>query len=80
MLYDAAGWLGAFLLLLAYGLVSGGKVSPSSRIYHLINLAGASGIFLNTLAKGAIPAMVLNIVWALVALYSLFKISQPKPN
>lgn len=78
MIYDLVGWLGAFLILLAYFLVSTKRVSPTSKIYHLINLGGAIGIIINTFIQQAIPVMSLNVFWAGIALFGLTKVLKGK--
>ena len=73
MIYDIAGWTGAFLILLAYLLVPNKKIAPTSKIYHVINLLGALGIIINTFVQEAIPVMTLNVFWAAIAIFGLAK-------
>jgi hypothetical protein len=56
LLIDAAGWAGAGALLLAYGLVSTGRLNGRSFGFQLLNLFGAVGL----LANGAWPSAALN--------------------
>lgn len=71
MLIDISGWIGMVLILVAYYLVSGKKVTEEAKSYQLLNLFGAIGIVVNTYFYRAWPAMTLNIVWALIALKTL---------
>ena len=73
MIIDLLGWLGAFLILLAYYLVSSKKVTGDSMSYQMINLLGAIALMINTYAKGAIPSAVLNIIWSAIAIRSLLR-------
>lgn len=73
MLYDAVGWGGAIFILLAYFLVSAGKLSPSSKTFQALNLFGAAGVVANSVIHRASPAAGLNAVWVLIALYGLIK-------
>ena len=61
-LVDAVGWAGAGCLLLAYALLSGGRLTVDVP-YHLLNLAGAAGLAVNGAAHGAWPSAALNVVW-----------------
>jgi len=60
---ELVGWTGALGLLFAYALLSEGKVAASSRIYVVLNLAGAGGLALNGAAHAAWPSVALNLVW-----------------
>lgn len=74
MIYEIIGWAGSGAILLAYALVSTGKVSSNSKNYQLLNLFGAIGIVINSGIHGAYPSVGLNIVWLLIAVYGLVKI------
>jgi hypothetical protein len=70
LLVDAAGWAGAGCLLLAYALLSAGRI-PAGLRYQLLNLAGSVGLALNGVAHRAWPSAALNIVWLAVGLAAL---------
>lgn len=65
---------GAVLVLLAYFLVSSGRVSSSSIAFQLINLAGAGLLTTYALALRGWSLVFLNGVWAIVALTALIRI------
>lgn len=71
---ETAGWAGAGLVLLAYVLVSTGRLEGRSVAFQLLNLVGSLGFVVNTAWHGAIPSMALNIVWSAIALYALARI------
>lgn len=73
MIYEIIGWIGTSAILLAYLLVSTGKLKSDSKKYQLLNLFGAIGIIINSGIHGAIPSVGLNIVWLLIAFYGLVK-------
>ncbi|MDO8503450.1 MAG: hypothetical protein Q7S60_02045 [bacterium] len=73
MLHNLFGWGGAILILLAYFLVSTKKILPTSFVYHILNLLGALGVIINTFAQEAFSAMILNVFWAFIAIYGLFR-------
>jgi hypothetical protein len=75
---EVAGWTGAALILLAYVLLSTRKLTGESAAFHWINLAGAIGFIVNGWSHGAIPNAAMNVVWALVAIYSLIRLSRPR--
>ncbi len=68
---DIVGWLGAGGVLLAYALVSTGRVASASYAYQLLNLVGAAALAWNTLYYMAYPSTALNVVWALIAVYAI---------
>lgn len=71
---EAAGWIGAICVFAAYVLLSTGRLTSQSASFHILNMVGAAGFVINTWAHGAIPSMALNIVWAGVGAYALFRI------
>ena len=73
-LIEAVGWAGAGLILLAYLLLSTGRVDGQSRLYQGMNVAGAAGFIVNGWAHHAIPSAVLNVVWMGIGLATLWKI------
>lgn len=73
MIYEVAGWLGTGAILLAYFLLSTGKLASSSKSYQLLNLFGALGILINAAVHSALPSVGLNFVWILIAFYGLIK-------
>lgn len=70
---EIAGWLGAVCVFSAYILLSTGKLSSKSPVFHWLNMAGAAGFIVNTAAHGAIPSMVLNIIWLGVGAWALWR-------
>lgn len=75
---EIAGWGGAGLILLGYLLISTGKLTGQSPVYHWINLLGALGFMVNGWWHGAIPSAVLNIIWAAIAVYALTRMSKAR--
>ena len=75
---EAVGWGGAALILLAYLLLSAGRVDGQSRLYQGMNVVGAAGFIVNGWAHQAIPSAVLNVIWMAIGLAALWKISQQR--
>lgn len=71
---EAAGWIGAVLVLAGYALVSRGRLSGQSPMFQWLNIIGASGFIINTAAHGAIPSVVLNVIWVGMGFFSLWTI------
>jgi len=69
---DIIGWIGATLLLTAYGAVSMGRWQGRSVLFQLFNAFGSAGLIVNSMYYGAYPSVALNIVWILIALWALF--------
>ncbi|MBB6122376.1 CBU_0592 family membrane protein [Sphingobium subterraneum] len=71
---EAIGWMGAVLVLGAYALLSTGRVQGDSRLYQWMNLIGSAGFIANTAWHGAIPSVVLNIIWCGIGIATLWRI------
>jgi hypothetical protein len=67
------GWIGAFLVVLAYFLVSYKKVQGDSGVYQLMNLVGAIGVGINAFYQEAWPSFAIQIVWGIIAIVALAK-------
>lgn len=70
---EAAGWVGAVLVLAGFALASSGRLDGRSPAFQWLNLIGAIGFVINTAWHGAIPSMVLNIVWCGIAGFTLLR-------
>ena len=71
---EVAGWTGASLILLAYLLITAGKLNGQSAVYQWMNVAGAAGFIVNGWWHGAIPSAVLNVIWMLIGTVALLRI------
>lgn len=73
MLLEAVGIIAMLLILGAYAATSGGYLSPRTPLYQVMNLVG-SLMFVGYLSvKHAWPSVVLNAVWAAIALFVLIR-------
>lgn len=70
---EAAGWVGAVLVLIGYAMASSGKLDGRSSTFQWLNLVGAAGFVVNTAWHGAWPSMVLNIIWCGIAGFTLWR-------
>lgn len=68
------GWAAAALILLAYALLSAGRLTAKSPAYQWMNVAGAIGFIINSGWNGAIPSAALNLVWMMIGGFALWRI------
>lgn len=67
LLEELAGWTGAALLLVAYGMVSFKKLRPDSLCTQSLNAAGSGLLIVNTAYHRAFPSAFVNVIWILIA-------------
>ena len=63
--------LGSLLILTAFAAAQRGRVSTESRVYLVLNLAGASVLAVLAAHERQLGFLLLEFCWALVAGYSL---------
>ena len=73
---EIVGWAGAALILLAYLLLSAGRLPARSMAYQGMNLAGAIAFVVNSGWNGAVPSAALNVVWAAIALFAMVRMAR----
>jgi hypothetical protein len=73
---EVAGWTGATLILLAYLLLSAGKLTGQSRLYQWMNVVGAAGFVINGWWHGAKPSAALNVLWFLIGAVALMRLAR----
>jgi hypothetical protein len=73
---EIIGWAGAALILLAYLLLSAGRLPARSISYQGANLLGAIAFAINSGWHGAVPSAALNVVWAAIALFALVRMAR----
>jgi hypothetical protein len=71
---EVAGWAGALLILLAYLLLSMGKLTGQSLTYQGMNIVGAVGFVINGWWHGALPSAALNVLWLLIGAIASWRI------
>ena len=69
---EVIGWVAAGLMLSAYLLLTAGRISGYSRIYHWLNVLSGAGFIINSGWNGAYPSAFINVVWMMIGLYGLF--------
>jgi len=71
---EVAGWAGALLILLAYLLLSMGRVTGQSLLYQGMNIVGAAGFVINGWWHRALPSAALNVLWLLIGAIASWRI------
>jgi len=68
---DVLGWIGVAAVLIAYVLVSLKKWPGDSLRYQSLNVLGAGLLIVNSAFYGAMPSVVVNVVWVGIAVVSV---------
>jgi hypothetical protein len=71
---EIVGWAGAALILLAYLLLSAGRLTGQSLSYQAMNVVGAAGFVVNGWWHGALPSAALNVLWLLIGAVASWRI------
>jgi hypothetical protein len=67
------GWIGSVLIIGAYAANIKGYIKSDDKVYIWTNLVGGIFFVINTFYLKAYPSMVVNVVWVVIALSSVFK-------
>lgn len=70
---DIINTFGVSLILLAFLLLTLKKVASRSLAYNLLNLIGAGLACYGAILINAVPFVVLEAIWCVVAIYGLVK-------
>ncbi len=73
MFFDLMGWIGMVLVLLAYILLSTGKIK-NGMLYQFLNLFAGIFMAIGLFPKNAWFSFTLQVVWALVAIIAILKL------
>jgi hypothetical protein len=76
---DLGGWLGAILLLAAFGLNAFNSISARSRSYQVLNIVGSILLIINTGWHRAWPSAFVNVVWVIIAGAAAFRRAGANP-
>jgi len=80
MTANVFGWIGASALLIAYGLISAGRMTADERKYQGLNVFGCVGLIVNSTWYGAYPSAALNIIWIAIAGIAFAKIIRKRED
>lgn len=62
------------MILLAYLLLSAGRLTGQSLTYQVMNVVGAAGFIVNGWWHGALPSATLNVMWLMIGLFAAIRI------
>jgi hypothetical protein len=71
--YTIIGWIGALSYVLGYLLLSLRVVSAERVTFHLLNSIGGCCLVIHSVFLNDIPNFFVNLVWMLIALYSIVR-------
>ena len=77
---EVVGWMGATLILLAYLLLSAGRLTGQSLVYQGMNVVGAAGFVINGWWHGALPSAALNVLWLLIGAFASWRILRKRES
>ncbi|MFN0204301.1 MAG: hypothetical protein ACKVTZ_22475 [Bacteroidia bacterium] len=72
-LIDLMGWVGMAMVVFAYGANIQNKLPNTSLAYILLNMIGSIFLIINCFYNHAMPPAILNIIWTIIAFYSLWQ-------
>ena len=73
--FDIIGWIGSFLVVLAYLLLSTKKIKPSLN-YQLLNLLAAILMAIGLFPRDAWFSFALQIAWGLIAIFAIIRMKK----
>ncbi|MGH9497833.1 MAG: CBU_0592 family membrane protein [Terriglobales bacterium] len=80
LLIDAIGWVGAGMLLFAYGCVSFRKLRADSLWYQSMNAIGSLFLVANTFYYRAFPSTFVNLVWITIAIVAAIRMKNQEAH
>lgn len=78
LFFDIMGWIGTAFVLIAYLLLSIGKIK-NGYLYQILNLLAGTFMAVGLFPKNAWFSFTLQIVWSVVAIVAIIKLKlQPQ--
>lgn len=71
ILFESIAWAGGAATLVAYGMVSSGKLDARGRVFQALNLLGAAALAASAASHGAWPSTAVNAAWIAIGLATL---------
>lgn len=69
--YDVVGLIGVLLILLAYGLLQGSKLSHSTLTYSVMNGLGAVLILWSLAYEFNLSAVLIESAWLIISVFGI---------
>lgn len=74
LLTTLIGLVGVFTVIIAYGLMTAGKISAQSKPYQWLNVLGTAGILISLIDQWNLPAFIANAAWIMIGIFSLIRL------
>jgi hypothetical protein len=78
ILIEIIGWTGSVLIVGAYALNLNGKLEANDMKYIWANIVGAVFFMINSYSHGAMPSVVVNIIWIGFAVNTMVQMRRSK--
>ncbi len=78
ILIEVVGWAGSVLIVGAYALNLNGKLEANDMRYIWANIIGAVFFMINSYTHGAMPSVVVNIIWIGFAINTILQLRKNK--
>ena len=76
-IFDIIGWAGMVLVLLAYALLSSGKIK-NGYLYQILNFAAALLMAIGLYPTNAWFSFTLQVIWGLIAIIAIIRMGDKK--
>jgi paired small multidrug resistance pump len=77
---DSLGFIGVFIVLLAYGLQQIRRIDGNGLLYPSLNLVGAALILISLAYKPNVPAIVMEAAWVAMSVVGIFLAVKARRN
>lgn len=78
MVFEVISWIGSFILILSYFLLSMNKIKQDNAIYHSMNFVGSTLFIIYSISINANASIFINTIFAIIAIYSVIRIIKSK--
>jgi len=72
------GFVGVFIVLVAYALLASGRLSNDDMRYPVLNIVGTLGIAYSLLYQWNLPSMVTQLIWIAVSIIGMMRIARKR--
>lgn len=80
LLIDIIGWVGSFMVIIAYGLNSYQKIKSDSIIFYALNLVGGIFLIIYSVYYTAYANTFINVVWVIIAIPAIINLIRKKKS
>ncbi len=74
IVFNSIGIAGVACILLAYFLITLGKLTGGRLAYHILNLIGAAMLLASLFWKWNLPSVVIEVCWIAISLFGIWKV------